>query len=86
MHIDGSSNTNGTGAGIVLEGPGGILIEQSLCFNFKTSNNQAEYEAIVVGLHLALEMEARHLLYKIDSKLTVRNLTGEYQVKDDLLS
>ena len=86
MHVDGSSNTKGAGAGIVLEGPSGILIEQSLCFAFKTSNNQAEYEAIVAGLHLALEMEVKRLSCKTDSKLTVGHLTGQYQVKDDLLS
>jgi len=86
MHVDESSNTRGAGAGIVLEGPRGILIEQSLYFTFKTSNNQAEYEAIVAGLHLALEMEVKRLLCKADSKLTVGHLNGEYQVKDDLLS
>jgi len=69
MHVDESSNIRGVGAGIILEGPEGILIGQSFCFTFKTSNNQAEYEAIVTGLHLALEMEARCLLCKIDSKL-----------------
>jgi len=55
MHVDGSSNPQGAGAGIVLEGPGDILIEQSLRFNFKTSNNQAEYEAIIADLNLARE-------------------------------
>ena len=42
MHVDGSSNPLGAGARIVLEGPGNVLIEQSLRFTFKTSNNQAE--------------------------------------------
>jgi len=46
----------------VLEGPSDILIEQALKFDFKTSNNQPEYEAIVVGLDLALGMEAKKLV------------------------
>jgi len=38
LHVDGSSNNKSCRAGIVLEGPGSILFEQSLNFDFKTSN------------------------------------------------
>jgi len=48
LYVDGSFNQKGTVADIVLEGPNDILIEKSLHFAFKTSNNQAEYEAIIV--------------------------------------
>lgn len=40
---------------MVLEGPDGVLLEQSLHFGFKTSNNQAEYEAMIAGMNLARE-------------------------------
>ena len=52
LYVDGSSNPKGAGVGIVLEGPNDILIEKSLHFAFRTSNNQAEYEAILSGLSL----------------------------------
>jgi hypothetical protein len=39
LSVDGASNLKGSGAGVVLEGPDGVLIEQSLRFNFKASNN-----------------------------------------------
>ena len=84
--MDGSSNPLGAGAGVVLEGPDNVLIEQSLRFRFKTSNNQAEYEAIIAGLNLARDVGARNLLCKTDSKLTVGHLNGEYQIKDPTLS
>jgi len=45
LSVDGSSNQQGNGANIILEGPNGLLIEQALQFAFKASNNQAEYEA-----------------------------------------
>ena len=61
LSVDGSSNKRGSGAKIVLERPDGIQIEQSLKFNFKASNNQAEYEALLAGMSLASEMEAKHL-------------------------
>jgi len=47
LSVDGSSNQQGSGAGVILEGPNGLLIEQALRFAFKSSNNQAEYEALI---------------------------------------
>jgi len=51
LHVDGSSNNKLCNAGVVLEGPGNLLIEQALKFDFKSSNNQAEYETIIAGLN-----------------------------------
>jgi len=62
LSVDGSSNQQGSGAGIILEGPNGVMIEQALCFAFKASNSQAEYEALIAGMLLAKEMGAQSLL------------------------
>jgi len=80
--MDGSSNQQGSGAGVILEGPNGLLIEQALMFAFKASNNQAEYEALITGMLLIKEMGARSLLAKSDSLLVKGQVTGEYQAKD----
>ena len=69
----------------MLEGPNEIFIEKSLHFAFKTSNNQAEYEAILAGLFLAREVDVKTLTCKIDSKLTVGHLNDEFQIKDPIL-
>jgi len=82
LSMDGSSNQQGSGAGVVLEGPNGLLIEQALRFAFKASNNQTEYEALIVGMLLAKEMGARSLLAKSDSQLVTGQVIGEYQAKD----
>ena len=58
LSVDGSSNQLGSGAGVILEGPNGVLIEQSLRFAFKGRNNQAEYEALIAGILLEKEMGA----------------------------
>ncbi|XP_057719175.1 uncharacterized protein LOC130933561 [Arachis stenosperma] len=50
LFVDGASNPQGSGAGILLESPEGVIIEHSLRFSFKASNNQAEYEAFIAGL------------------------------------
>jgi len=80
--VDRSSNKQGSEAGVILEGPNGLLIMQALQFAFKASNNQVEYEALVVGMLLAKEMGARSLLVKSDSLLVIGQLTSEYQAKD----
>ena len=69
----------------MLEGPNNILIEKSHHFAFKTSNNQAEYEAILVDLSLACEVGVKTLTCRTDSKLTVSHLKDEFQIKDPIL-
>ena len=69
-----------------MEGPNGVLIEQSLRFAFKASNNQAEYEALIAGILLAKEMGARVLMAKSDSLLVTGQVTGEFQAKDPPVS
>jgi len=83
--VDGSSNEWSCGAGVVLEGPDEIVIEQALKFEFKTSNNQAEYEAIIVDLRLAQELEIAKLICKSDSRLVIGQLNDEYEVRESLL-
>ena len=56
LSVDGSSNKQGSGVGVILEGPNGLLIDQALHFAFKASNNHAEYEALVTSMLLAKEM------------------------------
>ncbi|KAI5324012.1 hypothetical protein L3X38_033085 [Prunus dulcis] len=52
LHVDGSANQQGCGAGLVLTTPDGLKIEYALRFDFRTSNNEAEYEALLAGLRL----------------------------------
>lgn len=82
LHVDGSSNGQGSGAGIILEGPKGITLEQSLCFRFKASNNQAKYEALLAGLRLAEDMGASRVKCLTDSKVVAEQIGGNFQVKD----
>jgi len=77
LSVDGSSNQQGSGVGVILQGPDGLLIEQALYFAFKASNNQAEYEALIAGMLLAKEMGARRLLAKSDSFLVTEQVMGE---------
>nr|KYP42541.1 Retrovirus-related Pol polyprotein from transposon 297 family [Cajanus cajan] len=85
LRVDGSSNSQGSGAGIILEGPTGLTLEQSLRFTFKASNNQAEYEALLAGLRLAREVGVQKLLCWTDSKVVSEQVNENFQVKDTYL-
>jgi len=80
LSVDGSSNQQGSGAGIILEGPIGLLIEQALRFACKANNN--ECEALVAGMLLDKEMGAPSLLVKSDSLLVTGQVMGEYSAKN----
>lgn len=69
LYIDRESNVNGSGAGIILDGPDDVTLEQALKFNFKASNNQAEYEALIAGLKLAKEVEVKKVRCHTNSQL-----------------
>ncbi|CAJ2644717.1 unnamed protein product [Trifolium pratense] len=85
LSVDGASNVRGSGAGVVLEGPDGVMIEQSLCFAFKASNNQAEYEALIAGMKLAKDMEVKELKAMSDSQLVTNQVSGKFQTKEPQL-
>ena len=50
VHIDGAANQRGSGVGLVLIYPEKITIEKSLRLGFSATNNEAEYEALLVGM------------------------------------
>ncbi|XP_059630097.1 uncharacterized protein LOC132273081 [Cornus florida] len=54
--FDGSSTADGAGAGIVIISPAGRKASFSFFLDFKCSNNQAEYEALIIGLEILIEM------------------------------
>ncbi|KAI5336099.1 hypothetical protein L3X38_026233 [Prunus dulcis] len=82
LHVDGSANQQGCGAGLVLTTPDGLKIEYALRFNFRTSNNEAEYEALLAGLRLAKSMNAQQIRIHSDSQLIVNQVTADFAAKD----
>ncbi|KAL5547039.1 hypothetical protein UlMin_006726 [Ulmus minor] len=82
LTVDGSSNVNGAGIGLVLTSPEGDLIQQAICCGFKATNNEAEYEALIAGLNLAKDMGIKKLSIHSDSQLVVNQLLGSYQARD----
>ncbi|KAL0439205.1 UNVERIFIED_CONTAM: hypothetical protein Slati_2403500 [Sesamum latifolium] len=75
--------TQGSGAGIVITSPQGEDLEFSIKFGFKASNNEAEYEALVIGMRMTHEAGARHLLAYSDSQLIVKQIEGTFEAKEE---
>ena len=61
MFVDGALNSKGSGARIVLVSPEGLVLEQAVRLKFSASNNEAEYEALMIGLRMARKLSASHL-------------------------
>ena len=50
VYVDRESNQKGLGVGLVLMSPEKVVIEKSLRLNFSATNNEAEYETLLVGM------------------------------------
>ncbi|KAL0462549.1 UNVERIFIED_CONTAM: hypothetical protein Slati_0142500 [Sesamum latifolium] len=83
LHVDGSSTAQGSGADIVITTPQGEDLEFAIKFGFKASNNEAEYEALVIGMRMAHDTGARHLLAYSNSQLVVKQVKGTYEAKEE---
>ncbi|KAI5328097.1 hypothetical protein L3X38_027493 [Prunus dulcis] len=82
LFVDGSSNAQGCGAGLVLVSPDKVALEYALRFNFQASNNEDEYEALLAGLRLAKEMDAKQIQIFSDSQLVVHHVNQDFTAKD----
>jgi ribonuclease HI len=81
LYIDGSSNKTGSGAGIIIKTPEGSIIEQAVRLDFNTTNNEAEYEALVLGLKSLLKLKVKKVRIHTDSKLIACQMTGSFAAK-----
>ncbi|XP_020426564.1 uncharacterized protein LOC109950835 [Prunus persica] len=82
LHVDGSASQQCCGAGLVLTTPDGAKVEYALRFNFRASNNEAEYEALLAVLLLAKSMRAKQISIHSDSQLIVNQITADFAARD----
>ena len=85
LSVDGASNAQGSGAGLILTSPEGIDIEYARRFGFLASNNEAEYEAFIAGLNLAHSLEIDQLEVYSDSQLVVKQIEDTYEAKGETM-
>ena len=79
--FDGLKNSDGVGAGIVIQSPRYRRTEMSFKFDFKCTKNQAEYEALIIGLEILIEMGASTIHIKGDSNLVFGQIVGDFRIR-----
>jgi ribonuclease HI len=81
MFFDGASSREGAGAGIFFVSPAQETISLSYKLEFETTNNVAEYEALILGLRAAKEMRIQEVAVFGDAELVVQQIRNAYQAK-----
>jgi ribonuclease HI len=85
MYFDGGLNLEGAGAGALLISPWGEQLKYVLQIYYKASNNGAEYEALIHGLHIVVSLGNKRLLAFGDSKVIIEKVNKEWDcVKDTM--
>ena len=82
IHTDGSSNQRSGGASIVIRTPEGDKIECMIRLDSPTTNNEAEYEALVAGLDLAKAAGAENMIMHCDSQVITSQINGDYECRN----
>ena len=87
VFTDGASrgNPGKAGIGIAIYDADNNLIEEYSEYIGNTTNNVAEYIALKIGIEKAIKLKATNVDFNLDSELIVKQLNGEYKVKNDRL-
>lgn len=90
MYFDGASSIRLTpgikipkisaGVGLVFVTPNGGITRHSISLSDPCTNNEAEYEALIAGLEIAMDMGIKRLHVYGDSKLIIEQVVGRYKV------
>ncbi|GKE09047.1 reverse transcriptase domain-containing protein, partial [Tanacetum coccineum] len=81
LYTDGASSSDGSGAGLILISPKGREYTYALRFEFETTNNEAEYEALLAGLRITREIEIKSLAIFTDSQIMANQIKGIFEVR-----
>ena len=74
-----------SGPGLVLQSPEGFIMEYALKLDFPTTNNKAEYEALIAGISLANSLRVKNIKICGDSRLIVSQVNGDYEAKEETM-
>ncbi|XP_076926281.1 uncharacterized protein LOC143589398 [Bidens hawaiensis] len=82
LYTDGPLNDEGSGTGLRLTDPEGHEFTYTIHLEFKSTNNEAEYEAFLASLRITQKLSAQHLEAHVDSMLVLNQINRLYEAKD----
>lgn len=87
LMVDGAARGNPgvAGCGAAIYDERGVVVKELSRYLGRATNNVAEYEGLLMGLEALLGLRRKNILVQSDSQLLVRQLNGEYRVKDEKL-
>ncbi|HYY25077.1 MAG TPA: ribonuclease HI family protein [Candidatus Udaeobacter sp.] len=87
LMVDGAArgNPGEAGCGVAICDEQGVVVEELTRYLGHATNNVAEYQALLIGLEALLRLNRKRVRIQSDSQLLVRQLNGEYRVKDEKL-
>ena len=83
VQTNGSSNKHAGGIMVVLQSLDGDIIKCAIRLQFSKTNNEAEYEAILIGLNLAKTIGVSSLILHNDSQVVVGHINEDYKAKGE---
>src|SRR3954462_958619 len=86
MFFDGSKMLNGAGAGVILVSPRKDEMRYVLQIHFTATNNEAEYEALLYGLRMAISLGIRRLMIFGDSDLVINQVMKEWDIRSQAMT
>lgn len=87
LMVDGAArgNPGEAGCGAVICDETGAVVKELSRYLGHATNNVAEYEGLLMGLEALIQMGKKKIRVQSDSQLLVRQLNGQYRVKDEKL-
>ena len=82
VYVDGAVNQRGSGVGLFLVSLEKITIEKLLRLGFSATNNETEYEALLIGMAMVQRMGGKTVEMSSDSRLVVGQVKGELEARD----
>lgn len=88
VYTDGCAkgNPGPAGAGIVLEDIQGAVLDESSVALGTATNNEAEYQALILGMERCLNRKIKSAYFFTDSELMAKQLNGIYKIKNGRLA
>nr|GEX33078.1 retrovirus-related Pol polyprotein from transposon TNT 1-94 [Tanacetum cinerariifolium] len=85
LYTDRASSSNGLGVSLMLVSPDGKKYTYALRFEFITTNSEAEYEALLAGLRIAVDMKVKDLSIFVDSQLVANQVNGLFKSRHPVI-